>query len=370
MSNTFNLTPQDNNYLTSRLLYNQLTDKKLDLILQDDVSANEDAKIILDGCGRAMLSGSLIIDDSTPGATYPLFSLPVGITIPKDYVFPVAVKRGLTYLFNAMNISHGGSSIDSVTVTTAGSYSSIPTISTSGSGIGAAFSPTMKAVSNTVATAQSSAGSYAPADTITLTGGTFTTASILTVSSTKVQSATVAAGGSGGADGTQTVTGTTGTGTKFQASVTISGGEITAVLSISVAGNYTVNPTLLTAEPVTGASLSGATLNIKMGVNAATITTAGSYTVLPSDPVAQGSTSGTGTGATFNMLWGVNTVSVTNGGSDYDSDSQIVFSSGAAAASIVLGDSNEGIATLINAPTEDDIVHLDGIQFLVNSYTV
>jgi hypothetical protein len=79
-----------------------------------------------------------------------------------------------------------------------------------------------------------------------------------------VQNAAVNAGGSGGTNGTQTVTGTTGTGTKFQASVTVSGGAITAVLSITVAGSYSALPTNLNAEPVTGASLSGATLSLAM----------------------------------------------------------------------------------------------------------
>lgn len=80
----------------------------------------------------------------------------------------------------------------------------------------------------------------------------------------QVQSAAVNAGGSGGTNGTQTVTGTTGTGTKFQASVTVSGGAITAVNSITVAGSYSALPTSLSAEPVTGASLTGATLSLAM----------------------------------------------------------------------------------------------------------
>jgi len=90
-----------------------------------------------------------------------------------------------------------------------------------------------------------------------------------------VQNAAVNAGGSGGTSGTQTVTGTTGTGTKFQASVTVSGGAITAVNSISVAGSYTALPSNLNAEPVTGASLSGAALSLAMtaAVNFNTITT-------------------------------------------------------------------------------------------------
>lgn len=79
-----------------------------------------------------------------------------------------------------------------------------------------------------------------------------------------VQNAAVKAGGSGGTNGTQTVTGTTGTGTKFQASVTVTSGAISAVGSITTAGDYTVLPTALDAEPVTGAGLTGATLSLAM----------------------------------------------------------------------------------------------------------
>lgn len=88
-----------------------------------------------------------------------------------------------------------------------------------------------------------------------------------------VANPTIAAAGSGGTNGTQTVTGTTGTGTKFQASVTVAGGAITAVLSVLVAGVYTAMPTTLAAEPVTGASLTGAQLNLSacMGVVSYTI---------------------------------------------------------------------------------------------------
>jgi hypothetical protein len=77
-----------------------------------------------------------------------------------------------------------------------------------------------------------------------------------------VSGASVAAGGTGGTNGPATVTGTTGTGTKFQASVTIAGGAITAVNSITVEGSYTVAPTTPAVEPVTGASLTGAELNV------------------------------------------------------------------------------------------------------------
>ncbi len=158
---------------------------------------------------------------------------------------------------------------------------------------------------------------YKPNDTITLSGGTATTAAVLQVTATQVVSATVASGGSGGTNGTQTVTGTTGTGTHFTALVTVSGGAITAVQSISFGGAYTVNPANLSAEPVTGAGLTGATLNIKMGVQAFSIANAGVYTANPSGGVfSQGSTSGSGTGASFqNAIMAPNAVSVSTAGS-------------------------------------------------------
>lgn len=160
-------------------------------------------------------------------------------------------------------------------------------------------------------------GNYAPADTIHVNGGVQTVSAILTVATTKVVSATVAAGGSGGTDGTQEVTGTTGTGTPFQAFVTVSGGVITTVVSISVPGSYSVNPTVPGAEPVTGAGLTGAELDVVLGVNTVTVTTPGTFTINPVNGVlVQSTTSGSGTGATFNMsVLGPNAVSVANAGS-------------------------------------------------------
>lgn len=84
------------------------------------------------------------------------------------------------------------------------------------------------------------------------------------VASTTLQSCAITAGGTGGTNGTQTVTLTTGTGTQATVSVTVSGNAITAILSVLTGGNYSVNPTALNAVPVTGASLTGATLNVNM----------------------------------------------------------------------------------------------------------
>lgn len=160
------------------------------------------------------------------------------------------------------------------------------------------------ATSALVSTGQSGAGSYAPGDTITLTGGTFSVATVLTVLKTKLISATINDAGSGGADtatfGPCTVLGTTGGTRVFRAYVTIVGGSLTSVDNIIDTGDYSTNPTDLTAEPVaSGCSLVGATLTLKMGVSISTVTTPGVWTVAPPIPTLQGSTSGVGTGASF-----------------------------------------------------------------------
>ena len=194
---------------------------------------------------------------------------------------------------------------------------------------------------------------YAPGDTVTLAGGVATVNAQIAVLTTQVIGAVAAsfAPGTGGTPGAATVTGTTGSGTKFQASVTIgAGGGITAVNSISLAGSYTANPTFSGSpyfayvEPVTGGSLTGAKLVIAMGIAtfsisnpgdftenpiggnltqllssggglgatfntaifaplAVSVKTPGVYASTPTNPVAQASTTGTGVGATFNLTF-------------------------------------------------------------------
>jgi hypothetical protein len=154
-----------------------------------------------------------------------------------------------------------------------------------------------------VATPQGT-GNVVPGDTFALTGGTSTTTGVCKTWTTAVQSASVYAGGSGGTNGTQTVTGTTGTGFKFTASVTVSGGGITAVLSITNGGHYIVNPTSLTNEPVTGANLVGAALTVVTGADEMYPSTVGNYSVVPGNPISTGAggTSGA-TGVTVTATW-------------------------------------------------------------------
>lgn len=169
-------------------------------------------------------------------------------------------------------------------------------------------------------------GTPAPGNTVTLTGGTLAVTgganAVLTIKTTKVASATVAAGGAGGTNGTQTVYGTTGNGNRVIASVTVAGGAITAVLSITDGGHYTSNPTTPTAEPVAGSMPgvtvpAGAQLNLTMRPDLLQVTTPGLYTNggVPANPVAMGSSSGSLTGATFTMVPAFN-----NGGFAYGTD--------------------------------------------------
>lgn len=130
-----------------------------------------------------------------------------------------------------------------------------------------------------------------PGNLVTVSGGTSTTAATARFQDCQAVSATIAAAGSGGTNGACTVTGTTGTvglngGTLFQASVTISGNAISAVNSISRAGDYIANPTTIAAEPVTGCSLSGAQLNVVMGDLFFSVQNTGSYTIPPNSPVS------------------------------------------------------------------------------------
>jgi hypothetical protein len=228
--------------------------------------------------------------------------------------------------------------ISSVSVTAAGSYATLPTAGTTGNGTGAVFALTMKAVS---ATAAAAGTGYAPTNTITLTGGTHTINTVLTVATTKLVSVAVNAGGANYLVG-DTITlagGTFGTAAVLTVA-TVSGGAITGV-TISNGGSYTANSTTFTQGATSGVG-SGATFNTGLfGVNTATVSTPGAYTVLPASPVAQGSTTGSGTGATFTTLWGLLSVAVTSGGTGYDSTS--IFSvtggggSGGATGTLAIG---------------------------------
>jgi hypothetical protein len=165
---------------------------------------------------------------------------------------------------------------------------------------------------------------YVPGDTITVAGGTLYASSpaVLSVNETLAVSASIITPGTGGTNGACTVTGTTGTGTKAQFAGDVNGGGLRGPLTVLVPGDYTVNPTSLTAEPVTGCGLTGAVVNMQMGILVFWTQREGEYTIPPVNPAVQLSTSGTGTGATFNLRYSAPSGSifpslVPGGGSTY-----------------------------------------------------
>lgn len=365
---TNRLGPNSTATLSSLLRYQNYT-QKFDVLSINETNFSADSAPLVStfGDGKMELSGQLVVA-GTPTTFYEIGTFPSYIIPLRDVVLPVCVLRAGAPVLNAIKINASGDSVASITVTAPGSYATLPVVSISAPGAGAVLSLHMQAVSATIAAAGTG---YAPSNTIVLTGSTGTNPT-LNVVTTKVVSATIAAAGTGGTDGTQTVTGTTGTGTKFQASVTIAGNEITAVLSITLGGSYTANPTDIGNEPVTGGGLTGAALNVVMGVATVSVSAGspGDCTVLASSPVAQGSTSGSGTGATFTVLWGARSVAVSVQGSGYTSASQVAFTggggTGGAAATLTL-DATVNVQ-LVATPNVGDIVSLDGVDFMARPY--
>jgi hypothetical protein len=157
---------------------------------------------------------------------------------------------------------------------------------------------------------------YVPGDTITLAGGTGTPA-VLALVWTQVATAVVNGVGSGGTPGQVVISGTTGVSDfddRFSALATINGaGHLASIDEIYSRGTYSVNPTSLTVEPVTGGGLTGATVTLTMGANLATVSDHGNYSVAPTNPVAQASSSGAGTGATWMLYCSVTPATITDG---------------------------------------------------------
>lgn len=140
-----------------------------------------------------------------------------------------------------------------VTVTAEGTYSALPTIGTTGPGAGAVFSAVMKSKNQTI---QAAGTGYASTDTVTFTGGTFTTPVTIEVGSV---------GGSG---------------------------EILNFLVVDE-GAYTVLPTNPVAQGSTSGSGVGATFNFAWGIEAINVTNGGSGYTNASALTLSGSGTGT-----------------------------------------------------------------------------
>jgi len=216
---------------------------------------------------------------------------------------------------NITNVTDTGDVLDSAVVVTRGATMVAGTTELTLSG--GIFGTVAKVlVTNTEVNASTiiaaGTGIEAGITTLELSTGTGDPATYI-VGHAKVVSVEVDDAGTGGAPGAATITGTTGTGTKFECAVTIgAGGDITAVGSITVAGDYTVNPTDILSEPVTGGGLVGAKVTLEMGALSITVTDRGDYTVNPT--LVAGATTGGNDDVTITVTMGAKTVSVSQAG--------------------------------------------------------
>lgn len=246
--------------------------------------------------------------------------------------------------FNPVPTSNG-ESVASITITNAGTYTTLPTVSISAPNLPNGTSATlgtvhMKAVSATVATSGTGdvSADYVPGNILTVVGGTGTAATF-TVASVKIRTVGLVGDGGGFVDG-NTVTFSTGWATPAVLTLTVADGVITAV-TVTNAG---VRSTALPTDPVQPDStdgpgtLAGTTFNLGFGVNAVTVNAIGDYTVISANPTTTTTNSANGTGATLTVTYGVLSVPVTNAGDGYvnAADAAVTFSAGAAAATAVL----------------------------------
>jgi hypothetical protein len=165
---------------------------------------------------------------------------------------------------SGVNISNGGT-VTAITFTNAGTtaYSSIPSVAisvpTTAGGVQATATAQMRASQGSTTLASGGTG-YTAGDVLTLSGGTFTTASQITVN-------------------------------------TVSAGVIATFTVTGIGANYSVLPT--NPVSVTGGTGSGATFNLAWGVSGFTITNAGSgYVEQPTVTFSGGGGSGAAAYAT------------------------------------------------------------------------
>jgi hypothetical protein len=243
----------------------------------------------------------------------------------------------------------GGESIVSVTVNTVGSYTAaLPTITFGNPDLFSGVVATGIVHGNALSAATTSNGTgYNFGDTLTVVGGTRTSAATFTVASTVVVDAVKSSGGSGYNDG-DVLTFSTGFSPSLTLRVNRPGGGTGTPDNFTIvqAGRRTsANPTNPVAYDSRTGTGNGCTVTLTFGVYSfSSVVVQGDYTVIPASPV---SFTGGGTGAAATVPFGVSGVVITNVGSNYISaaDADAVFSTGAATGTAVLGNVRDnGIA--------------------------
>jgi len=198
--------------------------------------------------------------------------------------------------------------VTGVTITEAGTYTATPANdadTTGGGGTGCQLTLTW-AYKLTAAVSDTQGTGYQVDDVLTLSGGTATTASTVTVAtvggSGEVLTVTVTEPGEYSATPSNPVSTTGGNGTGC--TITATWGEfVTAVSAVADGGtSYEVDDVLTV---VGGTSTTPATLTVSEvtdgAITAVTVSEAGAYSVVPTNPVSV--TGGSGSEATFTLAW-------------------------------------------------------------------
>jgi hypothetical protein len=246
----------------------------------------------------------------------------------------------------------GGEGVASVTINTVGSYTTaLPTATFSTPDIPGGVRTTGIVHGNALSASTTANGSgYNFGDTLTVVGGTRTSAATFTVAATLVVDAVKSAGGSGYNDG-DLLTFSTGFSPSLILRVNRPGGGTGTPddFTITQAGRRTsANPTNPVAYDSRTGTGNGCTVTLTFGVYSfSSVVVQGDYTAIPASPV---SFTGGGTGAAATVPFGVSGVEVTEKGSGYSSvaDAAIAFSGGAAAATPVLTIDTGGIRSATN----------------------
>lgn len=221
----------------------------------------------------------------------------------------------------------GGDSVSSVTIGTAGSYTSrLPTVTFSDPNLGGAVggvTATGTVHGKVVSAAVTTNGSgYNYGDVLSITGGTYDTQGTVTVTEiTVVGTPTVAAGGSGYNDGDLLTFSGAGWSQDLILRVNRPGGGTGTPdnFTVTQVGRRTAaaptNPVAYTSRTGSG---NGATANITWGVySTSTVSQEGDYTAVASGARATTASPAGGTGATVTVSYGVKSIEITDPGSGY-----------------------------------------------------
>lgn len=245
--------------------------------------------------------------NSRAGTAFVGFSKQTGRSYPPRMVpFQFSINQGLALEFGNqyMRVVSSGAFVTENPITITGATQANPCVVSATAHAVTAATPIVSGVTTT----------YAPGDTITLTGGTALSQAVLTVSTTQIVSIVLnAAGSSYAVNDTITLSGGTSSVAAVLTVLTESAGKI-ETFSVTTAGTFSANPNggNMTQASTSGSG-TGATFQAAVfGPKAVTVTSGGVYGVEPSNPVAQGSSSGIGTGATFTATWG-STAAFSNG---------------------------------------------------------